>query len=209
MDKPTSKRKEREKEARREAILDAAARIFSLKSFHEATLEEIASTAELAKGTLYNYFKDKQDIFASLLQRGHDEFLEALDDQRSSANTLGEFVGRVFDTILRVMDKNKYMERMVLTAGTHLTETGRDELISNWRRAVEDATWLLADSLSEIPETAGVTGDERYAAAVMILSSAHAVYHRQHPPVGVIPSGVGVDLYVTMICRVLKTEKSV
>ena len=66
MEKPTAKRKEREKEARKHAILEAAARVFSRKNFGEATLDEIAIDAELSKGTLYNYFKDKQDLFEKI-----------------------------------------------------------------------------------------------------------------------------------------------
>ena len=46
-------RKEREKEARKNLILDAAERVFQAKSIQNATMDDIAHEAELAKGTIY------------------------------------------------------------------------------------------------------------------------------------------------------------
>ena len=55
----TFKRKEREKEQRRELIINAAQELFFFKKFDEITIEEIAKKSQLAKGTLYLYFKSK------------------------------------------------------------------------------------------------------------------------------------------------------
>ncbi|MFC1877219.1 TetR/AcrR family transcriptional regulator [Thermodesulfobacteriota bacterium] len=62
-------RKEREKERRRQQILVAAKKLFSVKGFTRATMENIAEEAELSPGTLYNYFKNKEELFASLTLR--------------------------------------------------------------------------------------------------------------------------------------------
>ncbi|MBA3008670.1 MAG: TetR/AcrR family transcriptional regulator [Proteobacteria bacterium] len=59
-------RKQREKERRREDIIDAARTVFSAKGFNSATMEEIASAAELSPGTLYLYFKNKEELHTSL-----------------------------------------------------------------------------------------------------------------------------------------------
>ena len=59
-------RKQREKELRRQQILNAAKKIFSQKGFSNATMEEIAGEAELSPGTLYLYFKNKEELYASL-----------------------------------------------------------------------------------------------------------------------------------------------
>jgi len=66
----TVERKEREKEQRRRAILKAARRIFFEKGLPAASMDEIAETAELSKGTLYLYFKSKEDLYVSLLEEG-------------------------------------------------------------------------------------------------------------------------------------------
>lgn len=59
-------RKKREKQVRKKEILDAARKIFSNKGFNSATMEEIASKAELSPGTLYLYFKNKEELHTSL-----------------------------------------------------------------------------------------------------------------------------------------------
>ena len=59
-------RKQREKERRRQEIISAAREIFSAKGFNSATMEEIASKAELSPGTLYLYFKNKEELHTSL-----------------------------------------------------------------------------------------------------------------------------------------------
>ena len=62
-------RKEREKERRRQQILVAAKRVFSAKGFNKATMEDIAKEAELSPGTLYLYFINKDELYASLSLR--------------------------------------------------------------------------------------------------------------------------------------------
>ena len=59
-------RRAREKEQRRVAILDAAKEIFSRKGYQGATMEEIAARAELSPATLYLYFNNKSELYASL-----------------------------------------------------------------------------------------------------------------------------------------------
>lgn len=62
-------RKEREKERRRQQIMVAAKRVFTDRGFNKATMEDIAKEAELSPGTLYLYFKNKDELYASLSLR--------------------------------------------------------------------------------------------------------------------------------------------
>lgn len=62
-------RKERERERRRQQIMVAAKRVFSQKGFSKSTMEDIAREAELSPGTLYLYFKNKDELYASLSLR--------------------------------------------------------------------------------------------------------------------------------------------
>ncbi|WP_027000168.1 TetR/AcrR family transcriptional regulator [Eisenibacter elegans] len=65
-----SERKEREKLERRNAIVDAAERVFFSQGLERASMEQIAQEAELSKGTLYLYFKNKEDLFKAVVLRG-------------------------------------------------------------------------------------------------------------------------------------------
>jgi len=62
-------RKERERERRRQQIIVAAKKVFSEKGFNKATMDDIAGEAELSPGTLYLYFKNKEELYASLSLR--------------------------------------------------------------------------------------------------------------------------------------------
>ena len=65
-----AERREREKDLqqkmRRKQILDAAKRLFYEKGFSAATIEDIAQEAELSPAAIYLYFKNKDDLYASL-----------------------------------------------------------------------------------------------------------------------------------------------
>lgn len=65
----TADRKEREKEQRKNAILDVAEKLFYSKSFDSVSMEEIAKEMELGKGTLYLYFKNKDSLFFAITLR--------------------------------------------------------------------------------------------------------------------------------------------
>ncbi len=65
-------RKAREKKARQEAILKAAQKVFFSKGLDQTTIDDIAEQAELSKGTIYLYFKSKEELYISVFLRGLD-----------------------------------------------------------------------------------------------------------------------------------------
>jgi TetR/AcrR family transcriptional regulator, fatty acid metabolism regulator protein len=67
------------KEIRRESIFQAAIEVFSRNSFQEASISEIAGKANVAEGTIYQYFKNKEDLFFSIPVEKTREFCEQLD----------------------------------------------------------------------------------------------------------------------------------
>lgn len=66
-------RKEREKKVREQDILRAARELFIKKGYHDTTLEEIAHHAEFGKGTIYNYFSSKDELFFGIIYQLFDE----------------------------------------------------------------------------------------------------------------------------------------
>ncbi|MEN6330182.1 MAG: TetR/AcrR family transcriptional regulator, partial [Methanobacteriaceae archaeon] len=62
-------RKEKEREIRRKDIIDAAEELFFAKGFDNVSMNDIAAQAEMARGTLYLYFKNKNDIYAAIAIR--------------------------------------------------------------------------------------------------------------------------------------------
>ncbi len=78
-----AERKEREKERRRLDIIDAAEEVFFSKGFEKSTMDDVATEAELSKGTLYLYFNSKDELFLEIIYRGnnilHNLFQKAAD----------------------------------------------------------------------------------------------------------------------------------
>ncbi len=63
-------RKERERAARKQLIIDAAIEVIKKNGFESATMDEIAKQAEVSKGALYLYFKNKASIYLAISERG-------------------------------------------------------------------------------------------------------------------------------------------
>lgn len=65
----TTSRWERRKERTHRRLLEAAERLFQAKGFDATTVEEIAAAADVAKGTFFNYFENKESLLGDLLHR--------------------------------------------------------------------------------------------------------------------------------------------
>ena len=72
-------RKQRERQARLNAILTAGRIIFSRYGYHSASMDLIAEEAELGKATLYYYFKSKDELLMAILESGIREFFDHLE----------------------------------------------------------------------------------------------------------------------------------
>jgi TetR/AcrR family transcriptional regulator len=79
-------RKEREKQQRRNDIIDAAERIFFRRGFDNSTMDEVAAEAELSKGTLYLYFKSRDDLKFAIFMRGSEILVKMMDKNLEDEN---------------------------------------------------------------------------------------------------------------------------
>lgn len=74
-------RKERDRQRRKDDILKAAERIFALKGYHKAKIQDIAKEAQYGIGTVYLYFKDKNELYFLLLEERMKLFSEIVRDK--------------------------------------------------------------------------------------------------------------------------------
>ena len=99
-----SERRAREKEERRESIVRAAEVVFRAKGLATATMDEIAEKAELSKGSLYLYFKSKDELYVEVLQRFIARMVARIGGARSEAESGLEevqLIGREYVQIIR------------------------------------------------------------------------------------------------------------
>ena len=76
-----AERRQREKDQRRNDIIDAAEKIIFRDGFHGASMEQVAVEAELSKATVYSYFKNKEELYFSIFMRGHDLLYKIIDTE--------------------------------------------------------------------------------------------------------------------------------
>jgi AcrR family transcriptional regulator len=79
-------RRKLEKKMRRQQIMDAAKNVFASKGFGGATVEDITEKAELSPATLYLYFKNKDELFASLNIRMLEALITKVENVRDQQN---------------------------------------------------------------------------------------------------------------------------
>jgi len=71
-------RRERERRTQRREMLSAALGLFSEKGFRHVSMQEIAEKSEFAIGTLYKFFRGKEDLYKALIKERANTFEEAL-----------------------------------------------------------------------------------------------------------------------------------
>jgi AcrR family transcriptional regulator len=113
---PTSPDPVREQliQARRNQILDAAAAVFAEKGFHRAPTKEIARTAGVSEGTIYNYFDSKADLLIGILTRLAE--LEHLDEELADAlqSDARDFLVAIFRHRMGLIQQNDEMVQAIL-----------------------------------------------------------------------------------------------
>ncbi|KMQ76330.1 TetR/AcrR family transcriptional regulator [Marinobacter subterrani] len=87
MSEPLKTRREREKQARYDTILDAAELVFSEKGYERTSMDDIARTASLSRALLYVYFKDKAAIQRGIMLRAGHSLFRRFEQARQTTDT--------------------------------------------------------------------------------------------------------------------------
>jgi AcrR family transcriptional regulator len=155
-------RREATKQANRAAILDAAREVFAELGYGAATVRDIVRRTDLATGTFYNYFPDKEAIFRALVEESARQVREVVRAARREARDVESFVREGYRayfsyvasdrTLFEVMRRNAGTIRALFD--TPALGAGTEELEDDLRAAI----------------TAGVVPahDARYMAAAMV-----------------------------------------
>ncbi len=203
----TLSRREREKLWQRQEMLTAAIELFSEKGFHNVSMQEIAKRSEFAIGTLYKFFKNKEDLYRSIIIKQADTFHTALtralneeDDEIEKLRNYVKIKGTVF------MD-NVSVVRLYFaeTRGASFNiKTGLDkEIREEYELLLQKLTGVFAAGIQKkrFQEIA-----EPYHLAVALDSLTNAFLHlwleapEQHP----YPDDP--DVILNIICKGLLVE---
>ena len=93
-------KREIKRERKREKILEAAAELFSTKHYHEVMMDDVAKLISVAKGTVYNYFTSKEELYFTIMHTRMENLLSLLkqkiESEKNSIDSLRAFVVHLY-----------------------------------------------------------------------------------------------------------------
>ena len=111
--------RERQREAKRQAVLQAAAELFNERGFHATSLDDIAARLNVTKPTLYYYVKNKDEILLQCVGKGLAMMLEGIDASRAAG-------GKAIDQLMTCMQV--YARIVTMDFGMCLIRVGDEQL---------------------------------------------------------------------------------
>lgn len=111
-------------------IIKAANRIFQTKGFHESKIEEIAKEARVGKGTVYEYFSSKKEVFEEACLVGMDELYNALENIKNSNKTFKEKIIEIFKYKYRNINIKRGLAESFYASGDLISENIKNAFIS-------------------------------------------------------------------------------
>jgi AcrR family transcriptional regulator len=124
-------------------ILGAARKVFAKKGFNGATMDDIASAAGVAKGTLYLYFKSKRDVYLKTIRHGRAELLKQVTANMEAAPCLRDKIRTFISTRVRYSEAHRDFYKIYLTEFDNIihgaSSAGLRELHLKQARLLEQA----------------------------------------------------------------------
>ena len=134
-------KREQTKAHNRAAILAAAREVFAELGYDAAGVRDVIRRTELASGTFYNYFADKEAVFRAVVDESAQEVRRRLRDARSGAQTLEQFVGDAYRAWFEFLVEDELMfELMQRNAGPIRALFGDPILGSGVQELLDDIT---------------------------------------------------------------------
>jgi AcrR family transcriptional regulator len=129
---------------RRNKILDAAIIVFAKKGFSGANVSDITTEAGIAKGTIYLYFKSKEEIFTSIIEeRSYLPYLRSLMELDLP---MKDKFRQVASGYLEYMEKNVDLVRLLFSEVTRFPDHSEQIYL----RIIDQATRLVSEMLEEM-----------------------------------------------------------
>jgi len=98
-------------EFREGEIIDAVRRVIVRNGFRKTSMEKVAEEANISKGTLYLYFKNKEDLVRKATERGHEEMARAIENLTQDTITPDDAIATYVRAMLKFCDQNEILFR--------------------------------------------------------------------------------------------------
>ena len=128
METNKTNRRTREYLAHREEILLAAEKVFADKGFFTTKMTDIANKAEFGTGTLYKYFKSKEDLYFTLIDEKMEEFNQLVKAVFSQKTTSIKKIEKVLRLLSEFIERNRDFFRIYISEMNRFEWTIKDDL---------------------------------------------------------------------------------
>ena len=120
---------------RKRQILEAATRVFAAKGFEGATISDIAREAGVSEGSIYNYFKNKNDLLVSLPRQMIEPTIENVNARISMPGGIGslppeQMLTMVAQNIIRTIQQNAHIFRALVSALPSMKQPQREKYLN-------------------------------------------------------------------------------
>jgi TetR/AcrR family transcriptional regulator, fatty acid metabolism regulator protein len=119
------------KTERKHQILQSAARLFSAKRFDEVLMDDIAQEAGVAKGTLYGYFPDKEELYFAVVFEGISDLNERLRARAEKDTAPEEKLRDMLHALVAFFKSNRFFFKLMNVEDSK-SEKGRGENRRRW-----------------------------------------------------------------------------
>lgn len=154
-----------------EKIFTAATRLFARQRFHEVRMEDIAAAAEVGKGTLYRYFKDKEELFAALLDRAAEEMSQRLRQCAAIAGDQRTKLEAVVTAYLHYFGEHPHLFDLIQRAEV----LSRPDRPLRWHQTRQESIELVQRLLEEGRRHGDIRIDDPHLAGLFLLGGMRAV----------------------------------
>jgi AcrR family transcriptional regulator len=122
---------------RRAQLLDVALHLFAARGYHATSISHIIEKAEVARGTFYQYFRSKKEIFDSLLDHLFQEVNASVSPiQIAEPKSIAAAVRANIEALCRTLQENLPMGRVLLEQAVGINEAGREQLRAFYLRVL-------------------------------------------------------------------------
>ena len=157
---PSSDRRQRRSAETRERLFRAALELFAQKGFAETTVEDITESADVGKGTFFNYFPSKDHILLAFGEMQLSKLELAIEQARCSGEPMPEFLGSLGVRMTQEPTRNPAIIRALLQA--YLSTTPVRAAMMDLQRRVH----ALHTQMIQIGQERGEIRDDMPAAEI-------------------------------------------
>lgn len=153
-------------------ILKVATRVFAQSDYHRVTMEEVADAAKIGKGTLYRYYKNKEDLYFSIIKMGLETLYEYILQEAEKEEDLLSRIKKVISCALKFFEKNKPFVKVFLQEEVKFQTKG----LIHCKESLNKSIRLIENLIAQGQKEGIFKNMDISAAAALLIGMSKAIF---------------------------------